>query len=66
LRLQLLEPLRPTFGIPQKSHRILIMHDGDSGIFRASGEMQVRGMKAYKNPLSSTDAGGVTTIAIET
>ena len=28
LRLQLLEPLRPTLGIPQKSHRSLIMHDG--------------------------------------
>ena len=27
LRLQLRQPLRPAFGIPQKSHRLLIMHD---------------------------------------
>ena len=34
LRLQLRQPLRPAFRIPQKSHRLLIMHDRNKELIR--------------------------------
>ena len=34
LRFKLGQPLRPALGIPQKSHRLLIMHDADKELIR--------------------------------
>ena len=46
LRLELRQPLRPAFGIPQKRHRVLIMHDPQRTPFLAVPSRKIRRRKS--------------------